>query len=168
MLSNETGQATPARNACNQLAATTHHWSPGESPGKPTSGAGVTKSFPCDCKKPRNSAVTWAHTVCEPRSERSVLHEPSRNQPVLGWCEQGANGWPKTLSERVKFFPSGSALLPGSAHQRKPPHRVRSRPQPCMTRKVMGCYARHRKSVSPHKIASPPNNLRSTTCSPST
>src|SRR4029079_9788863 len=57
-----TGDATPASKASRQVAAQTHHRSPGLRPENPDSGTGVIRSLPRLRAKRRNSAVTSAHT----------------------------------------------------------------------------------------------------------
>jgi len=90
--------------------AHTHHLSPGTSPGKPYWGAGEIRSFPLDLAKSRNSAVTWQHTVWRDLSERSVLQQPSLNQPVIGAVEQVSRSVPRTLYDGSMLKPrvSGS------------------------------------------------------------
>ena len=92
------GGASPAfaaSKASSHRAEHKHHLSPARSPGK-EGGRGVARSLPREAVKERNSAVTIAQTVWEPRSDASVLQKPSRKKPVVGAKQQGANGVPNT------------------------------------------------------------------------
>ena len=91
------GHANPLLTASSHVRAHTHHESPGFSPGKPWFVIGVIKSFPFERAKLRKSSVTTQHTVCDPRSLESVLHLPSRYQPVIGSQEQVSSGFPRTF-----------------------------------------------------------------------
>ncbi len=58
----------PASSASRQRAAHRHQRSPACRPGNWYSGCGVVRSLPRPAEKSRNSALTRAHTVCEPTS----------------------------------------------------------------------------------------------------
>jgi len=73
-----TGAATPSAWARAQLAAVTHHRSPGTRPGKRKAGTGVERSLPIARWCSRNSAVTTAQMVWLPRSSGPLLQHPSR------------------------------------------------------------------------------------------
>ncbi len=73
-----TGAAAPSLCACSQLAAVTHHRSPGTSPGNRNWGIGVDRSLPIRRWCSRNSAVTTAQMVWLPRSSGPVVQHPSR------------------------------------------------------------------------------------------
>ena len=62
-----TGAATPAANASRQVAAHTHHRSPGWRPGKPNSGAGVMRSLP----RRRHAGRGPRDRYCNNRRDRS-------------------------------------------------------------------------------------------------
>ena len=98
----KTWQAAPSSIALAYQEAHTHQQSPSFKPGNPNSGWGVIKSLPTFLDHCRNSSVTFAQTVCIPRSFLSVLQHPSLNQPVKGSFEHGSRGSPKT------FFPLNS------------------------------------------------------------
>ena len=57
----------------------------------------MIKSLPETLRKFRNSVVTLAQIVCDPRSLSSVLQHPSLNQPVSGSWEQLSRGPPSTF-----------------------------------------------------------------------